>query len=198
MWAYLARHGETDWNHEARWQGQTDIPLNDTGRAQARALAAQLAGQGLRWVASSDLSRARETASIVASELGLPMGPADPRLRERRFGLFEGLTREECESQHPEAWARYRGRERELPTGAEPEEQVAERMRQGVLSVMRAQRAVAGARGLIVAHGSCLRVLLATRLGRMPGPLPNGAWCRVAVIGAPGEEALGDVAGCLF
>lgn len=196
MWVYLARHGETSWNLEGRWQGQTDIALNATGRDQARELARRLETRGLAWVASSDLRRARETAAIVASELGLALGPAEPRLRERRFGLFEGLTREECETRHPEAWARYRSDSRLLPTGAEPQEEVAARMRAGVLAIARQGRAAAAGHGLIVAHGSCLRALLATRLGRLPGPLPNGFCCRMAVAGSPGEEELGDVEGC--
>lgn len=194
MWVYLARHGETSWNLEGRWQGQTDIALNATGRAQAQELARRLVTAGLAWVASSDLQRARETAAIVASELGIALGPADARLRERRFGLFEGLTREECETRHPEAWARYRSDSRLLPTGAEPQEDVAARMRAGVLALAREGRGAG--HGLIVAHGSCLRGLLATRLGRLPGPLPNGFWCRMAIAGAPGEEDLGEVEGC--
>jgi probable phosphoglycerate mutase len=196
MWVYLARHGETSWNLEGRWQGQTDVALNATGQAQARELARRLSDQGLTWVASSDLRRARETAAIVADALGLVLGPTDARLRERRFGLFEGLTRQECEARHPEAWARYRSDSRILPAGAEPQDEVVARMRAGVLAMARERRGSVGGHGLIVAHGSCLRVLLATRLGRMPGPLPNGFWCRVAITGALGEEDLGDVEGC--
>jgi probable phosphoglycerate mutase len=194
MWVYLARHGETSWNQEGRWQGQTDIPLNEVGRSQARSLAYCLKDKGLAWVASSDLARARETAAIVASELGVPLGAAERGLRERAFGLFEGLTREECESRHPEEWARYRSDPRLLPPGAEPHDEVAARMHAGILSMAARQAEAQLGDGLIVAHGSCLRVLLAMRLGRMPGPLPNGAWCRIAV-----EEAgLGAVEGCDF
>jgi len=194
MWVYLARHGETAWNQEGRWQGQTDIPLNEVGRSQARLLASFLKEKNIAWVASSDLARARETAAIVSSELGVPLGAADRGLRERAFGLFEGLTREECEIRHPEAWARYRRDPTLLPAGAEPHDVVAARMHAGVLAMVARQSLTHRGDGLIVAHGSCLRVLLALRLGRMPGPLPNGAWCRIAVE----EGALGAVEGCDF
>src|SRR5512133_2376807 len=106
---FLARHGQTDWNAAGRWQGHTDVPLNETGRAQARALAERLRGEGIAAIASSDLARARGTAEIVAAVLGLRVDLLDPDLRERRFGIFEGLTLRECEQRHPEDWARYAG-----------------------------------------------------------------------------------------
>ncbi|WP_336626183.1 MULTISPECIES: histidine phosphatase family protein [unclassified Microbacterium] len=98
----LVRHGETDWNAARRIQGSTDIPLNDTGRAQARATATGLAERmaeqygGVRpIVVSSDLSRARETAQIIAAELGTDVAHAYPQLRERSYGVAEGLTVDE-------------------------------------------------------------------------------------------------------
>jgi probable phosphoglycerate mutase len=101
---YLARHGETDWNLEGRWQGQTDIGLNGSGRAQAAALAERLAGHGIAHVSASDLSRARQTAEIVARRLGVATVAVDHALRERGFGVFEGLTREECAQRFPDSW----------------------------------------------------------------------------------------------
>src|SRR5581483_1732760 len=101
---YVARHGETDWNAAGRLQGHTDIPLNETGRAQARALAAALRARALAGGVTSDLCRARETGEIVAVELAVPLAYADHELRERAFGKFEGLTRHECASQYPEQW----------------------------------------------------------------------------------------------
>lgn len=98
----LARHGETDWNRERRVQGHSDTPLNETGRAQARALADELAGEHLDAVYSSDLARAYETARIVAEARGLDV-VAVRDFRERHFGTWEGLTDEEVLERHPSA-----------------------------------------------------------------------------------------------
>jgi broad specificity phosphatase PhoE len=87
----LVRHGETDWNADGRLQGQTDRPLSDFGRRQARQLADELAGDGLEAIYSSDLARARETAQIVGERVGLPV-VLDPDLREKDWGTWEGLT----------------------------------------------------------------------------------------------------------
>ncbi len=91
---YVLRHGQTDWNVQARLQGSTDIPLNDTGRSQARIAANILAGLGITRIVASPLSRALETAQIVGRRLDLDP-EVDPRLIERNFGLFEGLTIDE-------------------------------------------------------------------------------------------------------
>ena len=87
----LVRHGETDWNAEGRLQGQTDRPLSDYGRRQARQLAEELESEELEAIYSSDLARARETAEIVRERLGLPV-VLDPDLREKDWGTWEGLT----------------------------------------------------------------------------------------------------------
>jgi broad specificity phosphatase PhoE len=87
----LVRHGETDWNADGRLQGQTDRPLSEFGRRQARLLAGELADEELAAIYSSDLSRARETAEIVGERLGLPVA-LDPELREKDWGTWEGLT----------------------------------------------------------------------------------------------------------
>ena len=87
----LVRHGETDWNAEGRLQGQTDRPLSEFGRRQARQLAEALVGEDLQAIYSSDLARARETAEIVGERLGLPVA-LDPDLREKDWGTWEGLT----------------------------------------------------------------------------------------------------------
>jgi 2,3-bisphosphoglycerate-dependent phosphoglycerate mutase len=87
----LVRHGETDWNADGRLQGQTDRPLSDFGRQQARRLADELATEDFEAIYSSDLARARETAEIVGARVGLPV-ELDPDLREKDWGTWEGLT----------------------------------------------------------------------------------------------------------
>jgi probable phosphoglycerate mutase len=171
---FLARHGETDWNSAGRWQGHTDIALNEMGRQQSRALADALRGQGLGRVHSSDLSRARQTAEIVAGRLQLGPVAVDPGLRERSFGCFEGLTRQECELRYPQAWASYRGDPRGVPPGGEAADQVAARMRAAVLRLT-AALPEGDATALVVSHGGAMRVLLSSITGLVPPPLQNGA-----------------------
>jgi broad specificity phosphatase PhoE len=87
----LVRHGETDWNADGRLQGQTDRPLSDFGRRQARQLAEDLAAEELTAIYASDLARARETAEIVGARVGLRV-VLDAGLREKDWGNWEGLT----------------------------------------------------------------------------------------------------------
>ncbi len=116
----LIRHGETDWNVARRIQGHTDIPLNATGREQARALAANLAEEHFEAIYSSDLARAHQTATAVAHRLGLPVQP-EPDLRERLYGDFQGLTYDESKARFPTAYAQFDRREPDtaLPGGGE-------------------------------------------------------------------------------
>ena len=100
---HLIRHGETAWNAERRFQGQSDVPLSDRGREQADELAELLAGRRIGAVYSSDLSRALETARPLAERLGLEV-VVDTRLRERHFGWAEGRTDDEVEGRYPSAW----------------------------------------------------------------------------------------------
>jgi broad specificity phosphatase PhoE len=102
----LARHGESDWNAELRWQGHADRPLTARGRAQARALAERLADIDLDAVYSSDLSRARETAEAVAATRGLEV-QVDRDLREVDVGSWAGLTRLEAKERFPDDYARW-------------------------------------------------------------------------------------------
>jgi broad specificity phosphatase PhoE len=169
---YVARHGETDWNAVNRWQGHTDIPLNDNGRAQARALAQRLRDVRLAGVVASDLSRAQETARIVAASLAIPMAYVDGGLRERSFGVFEGLTREECETQHGEAWRAWLAH-KTMPQGGEALEALTQRV---VAAVGRSALAVAtdDAPVLVVTHGGSLRSLVASVTGELPPMVKNG------------------------
>lgn len=97
----VIRHGETAWNAEGRLQGHRDIPLNVLGRRQAAGLAGALADEGLAAVVASDLQRAWQTGVALAAGLGLPLLP-EPGLRERCFGMLEGLTHAEIEAQWPD------------------------------------------------------------------------------------------------
>lgn len=114
----VIRHGETTWNREKRMQGTTDTQLSDIGRAQAQALGRRLAGRDFAALYTSDLSRARDTARAIGERSGRePL--MEQRLRERRFGVFEGLTAEEIRARYPEEHARFVSRDAdyEVPGG---------------------------------------------------------------------------------
>jgi 2,3-bisphosphoglycerate-dependent phosphoglycerate mutase len=108
----LIRHGETDWNVAKRIQGQTDIPLNETGRSQALAMAFNAAHYNFNAIYSSDLSRACNTAQMVATRRGLEVRTM-PHLRERHYGIFQGITADEGAKRYPEAYAHYKARDLE-------------------------------------------------------------------------------------
>lgn len=151
---FLVRHGETDWNLVGRIQGATDIPLNETGRAQARNTGVKM--QGRRWdvIVSSPLSRAYETASIIAASLGMPEPVADPEIVERNYGEAEGMTGPELEAFYPN--------DTPIP-GRESREAV--KMR--VLAAM--HRLAADNRGknvVVVAHGGVIRAVLQSTTGQ--------------------------------
>lgn len=98
----LVRHGQTDWNLTRRIQGTSDIPLNDTGRAQARVTAMILRRRQWDAIFTSPLGRARETAEIIAAEAGLPAPAAIEGLAERNYGEAEGLTGEQILARYPD------------------------------------------------------------------------------------------------
>ncbi|MCL2497471.1 MAG: histidine phosphatase family protein [Symbiobacteriaceae bacterium] len=101
----IARHGETAYNAEGRYQGSLDIPLNAQGLQQAAELAAFLQGRSFDIIIASPLLRARKTAEIVAEALQLPL-EFDARLVEINMGVYEGLIRSEAAERYPEVWAR--------------------------------------------------------------------------------------------
>jgi broad specificity phosphatase PhoE len=154
----LARHGETQWNLERRWQGWADPPLNETGRDQARALAAQLRDTPFDAVYTSDLKRAHETAEIVAAPHGVPV-VADPALREIDVGSFSGLT-------HTEVLERFGGER----TDGETREQHQTRV---LAAVERIARLHPGQRILIVTHGGTMRALRSHVSGEPEHPVEN-------------------------
>jgi probable phosphoglycerate mutase len=149
----LVRHGETDWNRERRWQGHADRPLNETGRAQARALAERLAADPPGAIWSSDLTRARETAEIVGARLGLPVA-FDERLREVDVGEWSGLTAAEAEQRYPA------GMRRRLAGGTGWEQgESYEEMAVRVLAALHDIAARAQGRVVVVTHGGAMRAV---------------------------------------
>lgn len=159
---FLARHGETDWNRELRWQGHADTELNELGRGQARDLAERLGHEPIAAVYASDLSRARETAEIVAAERGLPV-TVDGRLREINFGQWEGLTTPEIEEQFPEAAAQWRANDGfHRFTGGETYAQMGERVISALAEIVRAHPEETV---LVVLHGGPIRGVLAHAAG---------------------------------
>jgi broad specificity phosphatase PhoE len=172
----LWRHGQTTWNAERRFQGQSDIPLDDTGQAQAERAARLLAALRPDLIVSSDLSRAASTAAPLARLTGLEV-MLDKDLRERHGGCWEGLTDSEIRERYPEAHATW------TPPDGEPTATVADRV---AAALQRTAEAAAdpGRDGLavVVSHGAALRLGMSRLLG-MPdelsgvlGPLSNCSW----------------------
>jgi probable phosphoglycerate mutase len=155
----LARHGETDWNRQGRFQGWADPPLNDAGRAQARELAERLRDTPFDAVYSSDLRRAHETADIVAAPHDVPV-MIDPGLREIDVGSWSGLTRREIEARFPGA-DHHDGESRE------------DHLARVLAAVERIARAHVGERILIVSHGGSLRALRRHAIGEPVHPMEN-------------------------
>lgn len=159
MTLILARHGETALNTEERWQGRLDEPLNPTGQAQARALAAALPA-GIQALVVSPMLRARQTAQPVAQARGL-VPRLDGDFRERDFGVFDGLTEAEAQAQFPDLMARNAAyRWDEEPPGAEPTRAVVDRVARGL---QRLREEHDGQTVLLVSHGfvvRCLRYLI--------------------------------------
>ena len=124
----LLRHGRTAYNATLRLQGQIDIPLDEVGRWQAEQGAVTLAASHrAARVVSSDLERAADTAAAYADQVGVPV-ETDPRLRERSFGVWEGLTSEEIAERWPAEHGEWRRGGEPAGVGAETKADVAERM----------------------------------------------------------------------
>lgn len=153
---YFIRHGQTDWNHIKRFQGQKDIPLNEMGRQQAQATAQRLQAVSFDGAYASDLSRARETADIINAHHTLAV-VQDKRLRERSFGCFEGYTIDETRQRFPDIRQAYLKDQLHfrIPDGESRFEFI-----QRVGAFFEGLRqAHAGQRLLVVAHGGVLGAL---------------------------------------
>ena len=150
------RHGETAWNVDTRIQGQLDVPLNDTGRWQAHRLSLAVAEEGLAAIYASDLLRAFETAQAVARGSGCAI-VADTGLRERGFGVFEGLTFQEVGERWPDEAARWRRRDPDF--GPQGGEVLRDFYARSVTTVTRLAAAHTGQTIAVVAHGGVMDCL---------------------------------------
>lgn len=159
----LVRHGQTDWNAERRLQGATDIPLNDVGRGQARDAVAVLAPYEWDAIVSSPLSRAAETADLIAEGLGLTVSRRIPELTERSFGPAEGMQA------GPELEAL------RVPGGFKGAESEAEAADRGLAALEALAEEFRGQRVLVVAHGTLLRVSLSRAIGQTLASVDNAA-----------------------
>ncbi|MGC2939776.1 MULTISPECIES: histidine phosphatase family protein [unclassified Brevibacterium] len=147
------RHGQTDFNVAGRFQGQTDVPLNDTGRIQAEQAARVLAELRPGLIVSSDLSRAAETADSLAALIGVdPV--RDSRLREAAFGQWEGSTRAEVAETWPEELAEWASGADVAPPGGESRSRSGRRVADAITETVQSADVETIA---IVAHGAVLR-----------------------------------------
>lgn len=204
----LVRHGETAWNAEGRVQGQLDIALNETGRAQARAIAAALAGEDFSAIYSSDLMRVRQTAEPSARRLALPVA-LDAALRERHYGMFESLTYVEVRARFPLQYARFKNKDPDFDF--ESGESLRGFAARAIGAVLRLIERHAGEQILVFTHGGVLEMVYRhAKAAGLSAPrdfeIPNaglnwveitpaewrvGAWADVAHL----EKALDDLRG---
>jgi probable phosphoglycerate mutase len=181
----LVRHGETAWNAEGRVQGQLDVPLNELGHAQARAVAAVLGGESFAAIYSSDLSRVTQTAAPTARALGMPVA-LDAALRERHYGMFETLTYAEVKEKHPVEYARFR--DKELDFDFRGGESLRNFNRRSLECVHGIARRHAGCDVLVFTHGGVLEMVYRhARNAGLSSPrdfeIPNAAINRVEIGG---------------
>jgi probable phosphoglycerate mutase len=169
----LIRHGQSTANATGVWQGQLEFPLSEGGRLQARLAGRALAGERLDGLYSSPLSRAFETAEIIAREAGFPGDViAVEGLMERRGGLLEGTTLAEREARYPEPMNKLLSIPEEegwVAVGAETDGEVLARFERSICEIR--ARHPAGARIVVVSHGGAMRAFLRECFG--PGILPG-------------------------
>lgn len=158
----LTRHGQTDWNADGRFQGSSDVPLNDIGRGQAAESAARFDRADWDAVVTSPLSRAAETGRIIAEGLGIPFRGTYDDLVERHYGEAEGVK----ESEARERWL-----DGEFP-GLESRESVAIRGRRAIEAIA---SDLPGQRVVVVAHGTLIREVLRTLTDADIPPILNAA-----------------------
>jgi broad specificity phosphatase PhoE len=160
---FLVRHGETDWNRDGRYQGQTDIPLNAVGRRQAALLRDRLRDEQFTSCYSSSLGRAVETAEIVLGGRDRPILRTSG-LNELNYGDWEGLVTAEIIARFPDAWAAFIADPvRNAPPGGETRARLRDRV-DGVLQAISAEYLGRDVSLLVAAHGGTIRALVASIL----------------------------------
>ena len=175
----LVRHGETQWNREMRIQGQGDSSLTPSGIAQADAVARRLASSGADLLVASDLGRTLQTARPIAHATGLPV-QTHAGLRERSFGIFEGLTADDIAAAHPAAHRQWRERDSDFAIpGGESLRQLCDRVSRTLAEIAASDAARDGGIIIVVTHGGVLDAAyrIATGAGLQAPrdwPLPNG------------------------
>ena len=180
MMVYVARHGETDWNRDGRYQGQLQSRLTETGREQARALANALGESPISRVISSPLARCVDTAAPLAARLGVEI-EIDPRLIEISHGTWEGRLRDEIEREDPETMRAWRETpERVQFEGGESLDDVIQRWREFARTVGGNHRIA------VVTHDVLVRLALLDAERRSLSQLweprvRNGAYARFSV-----------------
>ena len=190
----LLRHGQTSWNLERRAQGHSDIELDDTGHAQAAAVAPYIAGLAPALLWSSDLSRARQTAEYVAKEAPVTLR-IDARLREFGLGDRTGLTMAEFAETYPEEYREFRAGRYDVVPGSEGRSAVVARMGACVAEALAALSP--GECGVLVSHGGALKVSVLELLGWSEGAaaglqaLDNCGWAVISDSGVDGRLRLG-------
>jgi len=175
----LWRHGRTAWNAESRFQGTTDVALDEVGVAQAERAARDLAILAPHRIVSSDLERARVTAETLAAMVGLEV-TTDPDLRETYAGTWQGLTRDEIIAADSDGWHRWIAGDDIRPGGGETRSEVSARVSAAVLR--HAEDLPAGGTLVVASHGGAVRACLGRLLGlpvehwTVLGGLVNCAW----------------------
>nr|WP_240948036.1 histidine phosphatase family protein [Planosporangium mesophilum] len=165
----LWRHGQTAWNAASRVQGQIDAELDEVGRAQAQAAAARLAELHPDVIISSDLRRAADTAGALAAITGLDVAH-DPRLRERHYGSWQGLTTTEIAERWPEEYAGWRAGAPIRGLGIEDLDELGKRVADALTDV--AGRA-AGGTIVVASHGGAIRRGVIAMLGWPESVVPT-------------------------
>jgi len=172
----IVRHGETVWNHEMRFQGHGDSPLTALGRAQARAVGQRLQHMGVDRLVSSDLGRTRETSGIIAGYTGHAV-QWDARLRERHYGVLEGLNVKEILARHADVYRQLKTEDPdfEIPGG----ESHRQHYHKNIPVIEAFANETPGTTTVLVAHGGVLenvfRYVSGLELGRPRCVLPTNA-----------------------